>query len=168
MYTYNYIYMYMRQASSTRAPARLAALACMRCTAVLYVAIFLLRLSVVKIYPALHRIRIYGRNVSYITESLKLVEYCCMKMTNIMSRFQLALYTIGTCLDKIYVTAFTSSLRFSDSTHPHNIEVVAAGQTRKILMPDRPGNYESHRGDIWKMSISEDLGFLPGTCLRYV
>ena len=115
---------------------------------------------------------IYGHNVSYyiIAElhSSTLVEYCCMKMTNIISRFHLVLYTIGTCLDRIYVMAFTSSLRFSDSTHPHNIEVVAVGQTRKILMPDRPGNYELHRGDIWKMSISGDLGFLPGTCLRYV
>jgi hypothetical protein len=68
------------------------------------------------------------------------------------------------CLDQIYVMAFTSDLRYSDSRHPHNIEVVAMGETRSILLPDRPGDYSQHKGDIWRLSISEDLGF--SVCVR--
>ena len=64
--------------------------------------------------------------------------------------------------------AFTSSRRSADTTHPHLIEVIGAGQTRKIALPDRPDDYTLHKGDIWKLGIFEDLGFLPGTCLRYI
>ena len=63
--------------------------------------------------------------------------------------------------------AYTSSLRYADTTHAHEIEVIGAGQTRKIVLPDRPDDYSQHKGDIWKLGIIEDLGFLPGTCLRY-
>lgn len=66
----------------------------------------------------------------------------------------------------IYVIAFTSNLFSSETTHPHNIEVVAAGQKREIALPDRPGDYESHKGDIWKLSIFDTLRFLPGSCIR--
>lgn len=61
--------------------------------------------------------------------------------------------------------AFTSDLLHSMTTHSHNIEVVAAGQTRRILLPDRPGDYEAHKGDIWKLHIINDLGFLAGSCI---
>ena len=66
----------------------------------------------------------------------------------------------------IYVMAFTSALLNSHSTHSHNIEVVAAGQTRRILLPDRPGDYQTHKGDIWKLHIINNLGFLPGSCIK--
>ena len=72
---------------------------------------------------------------------------------------------VAICLDQIYVMAFTSNLRYSDSTHRHNIEVVAMGETRTMLLPDRPGDYSTHKGDIWRLSITEDLGF--SVCVRY-
>lgn len=64
--------------------------------------------------------------------------------------------------------AYTSSLRFADTSHAHEIEVIGAGQTRQIVLPDRPDDYSQHKGDVWKLDIIEDLGFLPGTCLRYI
>ena len=71
------------------------------------------------------------------------------------------------CLDSIYVMTITGSTSGSaGSNHPHNFEVIGAGQTRHITLPDRPGDYERHQGDIWKLGVFEDLGFLPGTCLR--
>jgi hypothetical protein len=71
------------------------------------------------------------------------------------------------CLNSIYMLAYTgSSSRNAGSNHPHDFEVKGAGQTRYITLPERPGDYERHQGDIWKLDIIEDLGFLPGTCLR--
>ena len=62
--------------------------------------------------------------------------------------------------------AFTSSVQYADSSHPQDIEVIAAGQTVEVTLPDRPGHYDFHKGDIWKLSIFDDLGFLPGSCIR--
>ena len=62
---------------------------------------------------------------------------------------------------------FTGSTSgYAGSDHPHKFEVVGAAQTRKITLPDRPGDYERHQGDIWKLDVFDVLGFLPGTCLR--
>ena len=73
------------------------------------------------------------------------------------------------CLNSIYMLAYTgSSSRNAGSNHPHDFEVKGVGQTRYITLPERPGDYERHQGDIWKLDIIEDLGFLPGTCLRSV
>jgi hypothetical protein len=83
---------------------------------------------------------------------------------NVRAHIHDHMYIIAICLDQIYVMAFTSDLRYSDSRHPHNIEVVAMGETRSILLPDRPGDYSQHKGDIWRLSISEDLGF--SVCVR--
>ena len=63
--------------------------------------------------------------------------------------------------------AFTSDVRYSDSPHPHNIEVEAVNQTRNIVLPDRPGDYDQHKGDLWKLNIFNDLGFEAGSCVRY-
>ena len=75
---------------------------------------------------------------------------------------------IGTCLDYVYLLVFTSGENDSESSHPHNIEVVAENQTRLIALPDREGDYETHRGDIWKLHIYDDLGFDAGSCVRCV
>lgn len=64
--------------------------------------------------------------------------------------------------------AYTGSSSAAGTNHPHNFEVVGAGQRKEIVLPDRPGDYSRHQGDIWKLDIVDDLGFLPGTCLRYV
>ena len=70
-------------------------------------------------------------------------------------------------MTSIYVLAYTGSTsRNAGSSHPHDFEVKGASQTRYITLPERPGDYELHQGDIWKLDIMEDLGFLPGTCLR--
>ena len=71
------------------------------------------------------------------------------------------------CLDQIYVMAYTGSTSNNvGSSHSHNFEVVAASQTRHIVLPDRPGDYTRHQGDIWKLDVFEDLGFITGTCVR--
>ena len=64
--------------------------------------------------------------------------------------------------------AYTTGVRYASTTHAHLIEVVGAGQTRRIALPDRPDDYSLHKGDIWKLDIFNDFGFLPGTCLRYI
>ena len=65
--------------------------------------------------------------------------------------------------------AYTSGLSgAAGSTHPHNFEVVAVGQTRHIVLPDRPEDYTLHQGDIWKLDVFGDLGFISGTCVRCV
>jgi len=71
-------------------------------------------------------------------------------------------------LAKIYVMAYTAGIHNASTAHAHLIEVVGAGQTRKIALPDRPDNYRLHKGDIWKLDIFNDFGFRPGTCLRYI
>ena len=63
--------------------------------------------------------------------------------------------------------AYTSELRYSDASHPHNFEVVVLNETREITLPVQAGDYERHRGDIWKLSIKEDLLFPAGSCVRY-
>lgn len=64
--------------------------------------------------------------------------------------------------------AYTGSSPGAGTHHSHNFEVVGAGQRKEIALPDRPGDYSLHQGDIWKLDIVDDLGFLPGTCLKYV
>ena len=69
----------------------------------------------------------------------------------------------------IYLMAYTGSTSNSaGSNDDHNFEVVSGAQTRHIVLPQRPGNYEQHQGDIWKLDVYQDLGFLPGTCLRSI
>ena len=67
------------------------------------------------------------------------------------------------CLDQIYVMAYTGTSNNAGSSHSHNFEVVAASQTRLIALP---GHYTRQQGDIWKLDVVEDLGFVTGTCVR--
>ena len=78
-------------------------------------------------------------------------------------------FFLGTCLEKIYVMAFTSDRRNSDTGHSHKIEVVSASQNKSIRLLEHEGDaYTSEKGDLWKLSFVEDLGFLPYSCIRYI
>ena len=49
----------------------------------------------------------------------------------------------------------------SGSNDRHNIEVTAAGQIMSIQLPNLPGNdYLTNKGDLWKLSFKDDLGFM--------
>ena len=76
-------------------------------------------------------------------------------------------FIAGTCLEKIYVYAFTSNLRYAETNTNHEIEVIGATQRKKIRLPNRPNDYTLHKGDMWKLDIVQDFGFFRGTCLRY-
>ena len=85
-----------------------------------------------------------------------------------MATFFHLLHLLGTCLEKIYVLAFTSGVGSARTSHTHNIEVVAVSQNRTAEMIEQTGNsYTAQKGDIWKLSFTGDFGFSPGACLRY-
>ena len=64
------------------------------------------------------------------------------------------------CLKYLYILAFTSGKKNAGSDDAHEVEVRAAGQTRVLKLPNRPGNdYLEHMGDLWKLTFDGDLHF---------
>ena len=77
---------------------------------------------------------------------------------------QLLIDSTDTCLDKLYIMAFTSGKRHGDSDAGHTVEILAAGHVRNLRLYDRPGDdYSKHKGDLWKFNI--DSFHFPFSCL---
>ena len=71
------------------------------------------------------------------------------------------------CLQSLYLLAFTSGITRGGSEHTHKVEVRAAGQTKLIDLPDLRGDdYLRNKGDLWKLSLKDDLGFIGCVTLR--
>ena len=77
---------------------------------------------------------------------------------------QLLIDSTDTCLDKLYIMAFTSGRRNAGSDDGHAIEILAGGRVRSLRLYDRPGNdYYPHKGDLWKYNIASF--HFPFSCL---
>ena len=77
---------------------------------------------------------------------------------------QLLIYSTDTCLDKLYIMAFTSGRKSAGSDSDHTVEIRAGGYVRKLRLYDRPENdYSKHKGDLWKYNIASN--HFPFSCL---
>ena len=64
--------------------------------------------------------------------------------------------TSDACLTKLYIMAFTSGLDDAGSDNGHSVQLRANGLTSTVNLYDLPGDdYESNKGDLWKMRISD-------------
>ena len=76
------------------------------------------------------------------------------------SRTTLYILHTGACLEYLYILAFTSGLTHAGSDDGHEAELRAAGQTRHVALPDRPGDdYLENKGDLWKLSLTNHFQF---------
>ena len=67
---------------------------------------------------------------------------------------------IGECLDSLYIMAFTSGIANANSDTRHSVTITVAGETRVSLLPDLPqDDYQSLKGDLWKISFADDFSF---------
>ena len=56
--------------------------------------------------------------------------------------------------------AFTSGVPNANSDTRHMVEITVAGVSSVILLPNLPGNdYQSLKGDLWKISFADDFSF---------
>ena len=84
-----------------------------------------------------------------------------------MQWFNVCYFVPTECLQGLYILTFTSGVRRGGSDHQHSIEVRAAGQTKLIELPDLIGDdYLRDKGDLWKLSFKDDLGFTDCVTLR--
>ena len=69
------------------------------------------------------------------------------------------IFISAACLQSLYILAFTSGRKNAGSDMSHKVEVRAAGETKVIKLPNRPGNdYYPYKGDLWELTF-KDLGF---------
>ena len=75
-------------------------------------------------------------------------------------------YTFSdSCLDKLYILAFTSGVTGAASDKGHEVELRAGGATRHVVLPNLPGDdYMEHKGDLWKINLSR-FSF-PSNCIK--
>ncbi len=67
--------------------------------------------------------------------------------------------SVGLCLVKLYIMAFTSDLKYAGSDGQHNVEVRIKGMSQHRPLYNRPGDdYKRNKGDFWEYSFS-DFGF---------
>ena len=65
------------------------------------------------------------------------------------------LSSLGFCLSKLYVMAFTSNLKWAGSDTSHRIELRYNGGVKTMDLYDRPGDdYMPNKGDLWELSLS--------------
>lgn len=70
----------------------------------------------------------------------------------------------GQCINYLYVWAFTSDIRNSQSKTNHNITLMAKGLKSTQRLPKLPkGQFEQEVGDLWKLNIKTDFKFT--TCI---
>ena len=66
----------------------------------------------------------------------------------------LLIHSIGYCLEKLYIMAFTSNGPHAHSDTSHSVEILARGTTRRKLLYDRSGDdYQLNKGDLWKYNF---------------
>lgn len=59
------------------------------------------------------------------------------------------------CLSSLYVIAFTSGVPSGGADAGHSVELRTATESRTVRLYNRPGDdYDSHKGDLWKIPIS--------------
>jgi len=67
---------------------------------------------------------------------------------------------IDSCINYLYVMAFTSNLRHAGSDRLHYIQLKVNGATKQKYLPDLPkDDYEPHKGDLWKLHLKDYFGF---------
>ena len=77
---------------------------------------------------------------------------------------QLLIDSTGTCLDRLYIMAFTSGINNAQSNTAHAVEILAGGHARNLRLYNRPGDdYAKHKGDLWKYNIASFC--FPFSCL---
>ena len=69
--------------------------------------------------------------------------------------------TAGSCINYLRVLAYTSNVRYSETTGNHTIELKADGLPKRAILSDIP---DQLRGNLWTLSFAGDFGF-PG-CIR--
>ena len=67
---------------------------------------------------------------------------------------------IDSCINQLYVMAFTSSLPFAGSDRLHLIQLKVNGVISEKYLPNLPrDDYEPHKGDLWKLDLKNYFGF---------
>ena len=67
---------------------------------------------------------------------------------------------VDSCINYLYIMAFTSNLPNAGADKSHIIQVKANGETRAKHLPNLPKDvYEPLKGDLWKLHLKNYFGF---------
>ena len=76
-------------------------------------------------------------------------------------------FLTAACLTDIFVVVHTSGVSGGESNGVYDLEVRVNGITHSVELGDLPGDQaQSHKGDLWKFRLNNDLGITSPSCIR--
>ena len=73
---------------------------------------------------------------------------------------------LGSCIEWLYIMAFTSGVANGGADDLHSVSMRVSGETCLVILPNLPGDdYLPHKGDLWKLNLKNDFHFTD-TCVQ--